>query len=348
MAASNLDSADLKAVLAGGLINEDVMSQIWDISKIPLPFSDSIGSDSCKNSYAEWTTDELADPALGNAVVDGADSDQNDTATGLRVGNHCQEPIKEVRVSTRARSSDTIGRADELSYQVMRRQQELRRDVEVTFLSNQASVQDDGNTTAGLLGGFQTWLASNASYGATGTAGGFNTATKLTVAASAGTKRGLTETLVRDIAQQVYEEGGDPSILTSNPTVIRKLSEYMFTSSARIATLTGETNQKGPATAMGSVNVFLTDFGVTLKMVPNRLMLPQDGDGLTDADVYAAYIYDPQYVRASYLTGYRVEPLAKTGLSDKRLMHCDVTLKVLNEKAHGVIGDIDQTVDVVT
>jgi len=34
-----LASSDLKAVAAGGLIREDVMNKIWDISKIPLPFT---------------------------------------------------------------------------------------------------------------------------------------------------------------------------------------------------------------------------------------------------------------------------------------------------------------------
>ena len=53
MSSANLDSADLKAVGRGGLIREDVMSQIWDISKIPLPFTDMIGSETSKNAYKE-------------------------------------------------------------------------------------------------------------------------------------------------------------------------------------------------------------------------------------------------------------------------------------------------------
>ena len=62
-----------------------------------------------------------------------------------------------------------------------------------------------------------------------------------------------------------------PSHLMSVPSVIRNLYEYMFTSSRRIATLTGDTNNRGPASAMGSVNVFRPDFGVELRFMPNRL-----------------------------------------------------------------------------
>lgn len=53
MSSANLDSADLKAVTKGGLIREDVMNKIWDISKIPLPFTDLIGSDTTNNEYKE-------------------------------------------------------------------------------------------------------------------------------------------------------------------------------------------------------------------------------------------------------------------------------------------------------
>ena len=88
MSADNLDSANLKGVLVNGLINEDVMQKIWDISKIPLPLTDMIGSGSAGNEYKEWTQDVLSPPDPDNAVVDGSDATGNDTVTGARVGNH--------------------------------------------------------------------------------------------------------------------------------------------------------------------------------------------------------------------------------------------------------------------
>jgi Family of unknown function (DUF5309) len=118
MSTSNLDSADLKAVTKGGLIREDVMNKIWDISKIPLPFTDLVGSETHDNEYCEWTTDALAVPDIANSNVDGADASGNDTKTGLRVGNHSQISDKIVRVSFRADASNTIGRAKELAYQL--------------------------------------------------------------------------------------------------------------------------------------------------------------------------------------------------------------------------------------
>jgi hypothetical protein len=343
MSTANLDSADLKAVDYNGLINEDVMQKIWDISRIPLPFTDMIGTDTCKNEYKEWTTDELAAPDVDNAVVDGSDAGTSDTKSGERVGNHCQISDKVVRVSTRANESDSVGDAGKLSYQVMMRQRELRRDVEAISLTQQASVADNGDDIAGRSAGLGAWLTTSDYRGATGAAAGF--ANGIVAAATAGNKQGLTESLVRDCVQSVYQEGGDPTVMMSVPSVIRAFSEYLFTSSARVATLMADQGKSAEkATALGSVNVFVTDFG-TLDLVDNRLQ-----QGYTAADtgtVYCAYIITPSMLAHGYLHGYRVEPLAKTGLADNRQMAVDWTLIVNNEKAHGVIADIDPTIAVV-
>ena len=48
-----------------------------------------------------------------------------------------------------------------------------------------------------------------------------------------------------------------------------------------------------------------------------------------------------------FLQGYRVDPLDRTGTADNRQMTTDVTLKVLNEAAFGVIADIDPTIPVI-
>jgi hypothetical protein len=104
------------------------MNKIFDISKIPLPFTDLIGTDTHSNEYAEWTLDALATPDITNAAIDGADTTGNNTVIGTRVGNHSQISTKVVRVSFRADASDVIGRTKESGYQIMRRQQELRRD----------------------------------------------------------------------------------------------------------------------------------------------------------------------------------------------------------------------------
>ena len=345
MAIEALNSADLKAVNTGGLIREDVMNKIWDISRIPLPFTDLIGTGSSKNSYKEWTTDELAVPDVTNAVIDGEDATGNDTKTGKRVGNHHQISDKVVRVSYRADASDTIGRAKELSYQLMRRQQELRRDVEAIALLNQDSVADDGDTVAGNVGGLPTWLGSNnVNYG---TDPGFDVGGTGTTVTSAGvvTADGITitEANIRTVVEDIYLNGGNPTKLMAVPAVISQISEYLFTSSARVATLMSDQGtSSAKATALGSVNVFVTDFG-TLSLVPNRLQNSYGAAYATPSLTAAnsdVFILDPEYLSLCYLKGYRTDTLAKTGLAENRQMSVDWSLIVNTEKAHGVIPSV--------
>jgi phosphatidate phosphatase APP1 len=147
--------------------------------------------------------------------------------------------------------------------------------------------------------------------------------------------------MVRDMAQAVYDQGGNPSVLMSTSTVIRKLSTWMFNNSANIATLQRNEQGSGAGTAVGSVNVFITDFGVTLEFVPNRLQQKYNSGTATDV-----FLLDPAMVSFAYMQGYQVDELAKQGTADNRQMTVDVTVKVHNEAAHAVIADIDDTVAV--
>jgi hypothetical protein len=334
-------SADMKGVARDGIIHESVMNAIFDISNVPLPFTDRIGNDGIGNSYASWTQDKLAVPDITNAIVDGADNAKHNATGGKRVGNQSQISTKAVTVTTRARNSDMIGASDALSYQVSRRQIELRRDREAIMLLNQASVADDGDTIPGLLGGLGSWYETNAEGGIGFVAGGYSVATGLTVAYTPGTAAAMSETVLRNLVQDVYTAGGESDVLMSTPDVIRLLSEYLFTDTARVATLQSDQGKsREAATALGAVNYFVTDFG-TLELVANRLQQP------VSAGVAEAHILDFSLLRQGTLAGYRTDPLAKLGLADTREMSVDATLKVLNEEGEALYADIDTTTPMV-
>jgi hypothetical protein len=340
--ADEWSSADLKALKNGGLINEDVMQKIWDISRIPLPFTDLIGTDSHTNAFMSWTQDELAAPDITNAVIDGADASGNDAAGGVRVGNHSQISDKVVSVTQRANNSDTIGRSNELSYQLMMRQQELKRDVEAIMLLNQASIADDGDTVAGLSGGFPSWLETNTSSGTGGSDGGFNTTTALVAAATAGDARVLTEGLIRDAVEDAYIAGGNVTHLMTSAPLVRRLNTFLFSSGASIATPTSNVAGTGGTkaqTGQGYINAFITDFGTTLVIEPNRLQQTYNSGDTTPVPVVDTFLIDPSKVALSVQQGLQVEPIAKTGLADKRQMSMDWSLKVYSEAAHAVIRD---------
>jgi hypothetical protein len=344
MAAPKASHAQLDAQPFGGLVREDVMDKIWDISNVPLPFTDLCSKGTHTNRRVEFVENVLATQVSSNALVEGADVSQDNTKLGTRIGNYTQIAGKEIKVTDTAENANSIGNQGTIAGQVKDRQIELRRDVEAQMLTHQASVAGDADTTAGISGGLGAQLKTNVSVGATGSVGGFNTTTGLFAAPTPGTPRALSETTLRDILQSIYENGGNTSVIMARPVVIRKLSEYLFSSTARVATMTSEKEQQsgpGPLIAYGSVNVFVTDFGQTLQLKDNRMQLA-DTTGVS-----SVYLLDSAHLRQSFLRGYMVEPLAKTGLSEKRLMSCQYSLLVLNERSQGALLAIDETAAVV-
>lgn len=337
-------SADLKNVAFGGLINEDVMQQVIDVLDIDTPFTSSIGSRNVGNSYFEWTQRIYQAPGFNNAV-DGDDASTYNERVGKRVGNQTQISRKVIAITTRARQSDTIGYSDEFAENLMVQTEQLRRDVEMISLSNQGSQADDGNLTPGLTGALNAWLETNVSRGVGGVSGGFSNGT--VTGATLGTPEAITETKIRDVCQSIYENGFDANTLMARPDVIRRVSEYMFTDAARIGIQQTETGKAGASTAVGSVKVFITDFDVELMLKPNRLMPYQDAPSTTTND--SAFIFDPSKCCShAYLHGYRTEPLAKLGLSDRSQVAVDWGLQVDAEQGIGVIADIDASAAMTT
>ena len=345
MSTANIDSFDLKSIAKGGVINEDVMQRIFDISKIPLPFTDLVGSTTHKNERFDWVVDELRAPDVTNARVDGSDAGAAAEAGGARVGNHSQISDEVIAVSYRADASDTIGRTKELAYRITRGNQQIRRDVEAIALNNQASVAGT-DSVAGVTGGLPSWIETTVMNAdgsdATASAGGHNMTTGLTEKFTVGDGKALSFQAVKDAIQGVYEQGGEVTHLMSNPGVIGALSTYMFDNEARVATLTSDQGApaNSKATALSSVNVLVSDFG-TIKLVPNRLQ-PLDENGNA-----VAFLIDPEYVSLSYLEGYRTDQLAKTGLAEKRQISVDWGVRCHTEKAHGMIINIDPSAEAV-
>lgn len=350
-----LDVDDLKDVAAGGLVREDVLDEIFDISDIPTVFLDMIGTDGFSNSYSEWTEDKLAAPNLANKRISGSDSTSANnnagTPNGKRVGNHAQISTKDVMVTERAQNVDVIGRSDEMGYQTAQRLQELRRDVEAICTSQgQASVQDDGDTVAGQSATLGSWITTHKNLGTGGLVPGFQTGTKLVTAQTPGENRGLTWTMISDLIEDVYTIGGNPSVLTSVPGVTKRLGRYLFTT-PYAAQPTANVNGTGEGVgqvSQGYIDTFKTDFGTLMQIVPNRLQQTYTSVG-TDPDPEVANVYglDPRYWKLGLLYGWKVEALGKTGLNHKKLLHVDWMLKAFLERANFLIGDIDPTVDVV-
>jgi hypothetical protein len=342
MATANTDRYKLSQVDEGGIIHEDVMNKIWNIDPVDLPYQDAVGTgEAFTDFYKSWVKENLAAPDLTNKRVDGNDAGAAAVFDEARIGNHIQLSDKVVRVSDGARAVEAIGYADRLMHELMVRQKELKRDMEAILVSNQASIEMTSSVagqTAGIGAMFETNIIN-------GTAGGFSGG--IFSAPTPGAAAGVTEAMLRDAAEMAYTEGGNPSILMSTPKVIRGISEYMFSASARIATMTSEVSTKTGkyghqgVTAIGAVNTFVSDFD-TLVFVPNRTQQ-------TYVNVVACanvYLLDPEYWSVGYLQGIETSSLARTGTAENRQMTTYYGNIAMQEKSSAVIMGVDPTVAV--
>lgn len=302
---------------------EDLANVIYDVTPYDTYFLSNAKKFDCKGVFHEWQTDAL-EAAAANRQIEGDDATANTYVASVRVGNYCQISRKTISVSGTGRAVDTAGRADELSYQMVKRGREIKRDMEYALTRNQSSSAG-GASTARSLGSLESWIATNKTSLGTGTAqttigysAGVVTAPTDSTAASTFTKASLDA-----VIQTVWAAGGDPKLIMVGPFNRTKISGF-----TGISTLQTDANAKGDVTLMGAVDFYKSNFG-TLKVVANRFQRDQ-----------TAFVLDMDYVGVGFLRNMEMEDLAKTGDADRKMLLCEYTLKVNNELAHGKITDL--------
>lgn len=333
MSTTNFDRYDLGAANAEN-VREDLSDVITNIDPTETPFISYIaGKSKATNTYFEWLVDDLGTVDGSNALVDGADAGTDDSAAAARVGNYAQISGKVARVSGRAQSVNKAGRSDELKYQIAKLGKALKRDMETIVTGNQASAAGS-SSVASTTGSLRAWIATNDSLGATGASGGFSAG--IVSAATDGTARALSEATLLGLVKDCYVAGGNPSIFMVSPTVKQLMSQYMFGSSARIATpYKDAAGSKQAMTAIGAVDIYVSDFG-EIKIVPNRFQRDRD-----------VFILDKEMWEIAYLRPFHTNKLAKAGDAENRQLLVDYGLKSKNEEASGCVADIDHTTAMV-
>lgn len=329
------DQTDLGATRLNDNVREDLSNMIYNIAPYQTPFLTGCGTGRARNTYSEWQTDDLGSIDPANARVDGDDAGADTSSKSVRVGNHMQISDKPIRVSGRAEAVDKAGRRSEMGYQLAKAGKKLKRDQEAILTGKQASAGGN-SSTASTTGALLAWMSTNYNGGAGGSAGGW--ANGIVAAPSAGTARALTEQFIRDGVKDAYLEGGEPGTVMMSPTQKQNLSAYLFTASARVATLYKDTQNEGTgqATATGAVDVFVSDFGA-LQLVPNRFW---GHNGTAAADDYICGLQMNMW-GCLYLRSYRTNRLAKTGDAENRQLLVDYGLRANNEASSFAIADLN-------
>lgn len=313
---------------------EELADKIYQITPEETPFLSLIGRKPVVSTHPEWLIDTLGAIDISNNQPEGDDWTYDAVTPVSRVGNYCQISNKRILISRTQDKTSKAGRKSELAREIAKKGVELRTDMEAICLSNQASLAGSGNgATNRKLGGFRAWIASNDSIGGGGGAsGGFNTSTNIVDAATNGTQRAFTKTILDAVILSTYNAGGTPKTLMLSPYAKTVFSTFM--SDSNVAPQRYETPSSGQTTIVAAADMYMSDFG-PVSVVPNRQMARA---GATVAR--NAFLIDPRMVSLGVFDDISLEKPAKTGDAEKRVLVTEYTLLVNNEAAHGCAADL--------
>lgn len=312
---------------------EELADKIWMQTPEETPFMSLIGRKSVASVHPEWQTDTLASPDTSNNRAEGQTFVISAVTPTTRVGNYCQISSKTLSVTRTQDNTSKAGRRMELAREVSKRSKELKIDMEVILMSNQASSAGSGNgATNRTAGGFRAWIATNDDLGSGGASGGFNSGTGVVDAATNGTQRAFTKAILDAVILATYNAGGNPSTMMVSPYVKTVFSAIM--DDANVAPFRYNAKSSGKNTIIAAADFYLSDFG-EIAVVPNRQMARA---GATVAR--NGLLIDPSMASVGIFDDIELIKLAKTSDSEERALVCEYTLLVNNEAAHGVAADL--------
>ena len=302
-------------------IREDLSNVITNIAPEETPYSSNIGRETISNSLYEWQTDTLA-AAAANKQLEGDDVTSFDSVTAtVRLQNYAQISRKTIVLSATEEVVNKAGRRSELAYQIAKRGSELKRDQEFTML-NGAVAAAGNTTTARGTASLQAFIKTNYDMQTNGANPSYTTLPNS--ARTDGNVRTFTETILKNVIQQVWTAGGTPKILMTGPVNKQRVSGFSGIASSRFNIEGGAR----PATIIGAADIYVSDFG-NVQVVPNRFQRERD-----------AFVIDPEYAKMTVLRPYQQVELAKTGDAEKRMLIVEWGHKVLAENAHGICADL--------
>jgi hypothetical protein len=302
-------------------IREDLSNIITNIAPEETPYLSNIGRESISNSLFEFQSDTLA-AAAANKQIEGDDVASFDAVTAtVRLQNYAQISRKTIILSATEEVVNKAGRRSELAYQIAKRSAELKRDQEFTMLNGAVAAAGSTSVARGTAS-LQAWVKTNVDKQTDGTNPSYTTLPNS--ARTDGTVRTFTETILKNVIQQVWAAGGTPKILMTGPVNKQRVSGFSGIASSRFNINGGEK----PATLVGAVDLYVSDFG-NVATVANRFQRERD-----------AWVLDPEYAKMVVLRPYQQVELAKTGDAEKRMLLVEWGHKVLAENAHGLAADL--------
>lgn len=318
-------TANTNETYAVKTIREDLQEALISISPTETPFMTAIGTKNVTNTYYEWAEVDLAAASSSNRVIEGESAPAVDAPTNAkRLANYTQISDKVVSVSDTVEKVNGVASAQTVAKQIAFKLKELKRDMETMLVGSNSAAAAGASGTARATATLSAFLTSNVSRGSGGASGTLSgtTAGYPNAAATDGTLRALTETMLNTVISSCWTNGAEPSVVLCGSGVKSKISQTFTGNATRYKDVVDKT-------LSAAVDVYVSDFG-TLTIVPSRFVRSRD-----------IFVLDPAYAKVAYLQTVTQKPLARTGHAENRLITAEYGLQVDSEKAHGVVADIN-------
>ena len=269
------------------------------------------------NMYFRWQADQNPTPQVGG-TVDGTDvSTYSNYVVGYRkeLANYAQIFRRTVRVSKLAQDlADVAGVRDSLSDNVAKAIVGIKRDMEVTFTSDQLGQLDNGTTNPYLTAGAQSWIGGDNIGTGLNIGSGTTSPSFITPAASIVTgsnASALTDTTVQGLLKSIFDVTGQyKSFDCIVGTDLKRAFTGLLGTTALTTTstvgVTGagatkiQTFQRDAAadTYIQSMDVFQGDFG-TVRLHPTTFLGTISGSTYTAKPAYGL-VLDMNLIEVRY------------------------------------------------
>lgn len=275
---------------------EDLIDAITIVARTEAPFYERFGKTKVTNTYHEWHTDTLDTPAE-NTNIEGSDYSFSLESSPTRDGNYTQILDKDVKVSRTQILSDPAGPKswDRIKAKKLK---SLLRDVEYALVNGTGN--SGGSGTARELKGVLSYITTNVETGT-------------------GTADQLTESMLNDGLQAVWDTGGNVNTIYANSYQKRKISG--FSTSIR--------QMKSREDYLNStVSTYESDFGTHEIVLDPRMT----------STVVA--LLDNEMWKVGELDPIHFSDVPDVGRYKRGVWECELTLESLNESGSGKITNL--------
>lgn len=288
----------------------------WISNIVPTdtPFTSMTSKETIKNTLYSWQVDTLNTPDGANAQLEGSSVvDATHTPTVEKDG-YTQILRKVVNVSDSAQATDNYGRESETAYQMEKAGKEIKRDLEVIFLSAQTK-QVASNVAPGKTDGYQALIAP---------VGVADPATSAVVNKVTATTGVITEAELFDLTYNLYLAGSEANIIMFHPeqaSFLASLAETPAAGASRFKMFDGLDDKYNKY-----VSTIVDPLGQEFKLIPNRFM-PQG----------VFYFLNPKDWTQMVLRTPSQIKLDKKGSFEQYMIEMEVGLRHRNPYASGML-----------